>query len=438
MNDQKVRLPFCGKDLTLALPDDWRVSGVVAPVETPGLRDIKAGLLEALQHPVGCEPLGNRDLSGLRIVLAVDDISRPTPTRLFFGDLLQHLFDHGALKRDMVVVTALGVHREMTAEEMEGKLGRDAIRGIRCVNHDSGDIGSHADLGVTSRGTPVLLNRLLVDADLIICVGAIEPHLLLGFGGGLKMILPGLAHDRSIAHNHMQGVTPDRFNYIGARESPMRLDLEEAAGMLGREIHILNVLLNRDLAPCRFVCGDPVAAHRAGVELSRSMCGRPVQGLADVAIVVSNPMNADLRQGMKSIGNVEPCVRDNGLIVSFLECENGIGDVAIPDKAMPNRLLRFVLRRLGKDRVLWFIDKVKKGAGVEERFLAHFSLQIVCKNLIMVHSPNLPPDTGRRLGLFRQFEDPNEMIRVASRFAPRNARVHIFTHGGVTYPILGE
>lgn len=436
MSVQTVRLPFCGKEIDLELPGTWEIAATLEPRPAQRLEDVGVGLLEALDAPVGCESLTDRDLSGMKIVLAVDDISRPTPTHLFFMDLVRFLLDRGASKEDILVIAALGIHRDMTQEEFENRVGPEAAAGLHWINHDCRSVEAHVDLGSTSRGTPVLLNRHLVEADLILCAGAIEPHLLLGFGGGLKMILPGLAHQDTIQRNHMQGVSPDKFNYIGEHESPMRLDIEEAVGKLGKEIHIVNALMNRDMELCRFVCGDPVQAHREGVRFCESLYGRRIPGPADVVIVVSNPMNYDLRQGMKSMGNVEPGARAGGLILGLLECREGIGDVTIPEKAPSNRVLRFILKILGKNRILWFIDKVKKGAGIEERFVAHFSMQVVRKNRLMVHSPNLPTDTGLRMGLFTQFDDPGAMIRAAAKIAPRHARVHIYPHGGATYPIL--
>jgi nickel-dependent lactate racemase len=338
----------------------------------------------------------------------------------------------------MTALFALGIHRDMTDAEARAKLGAAGDLGLRWLNHRPRDPGAQVDLGVTRRGTPVRLNRHLHEADLVICVGLIEPHLLLGFGGGLKMILPGLAHETTIQRNHLQGVTPDRYNYVGEVESPMRLDLEEAAGKLGRRIFVVNAVLGEGLEVSRFLCGDPLAAHREGAALVAEACGRPVASPVDVAIVASDPMNADLRQGMKCIGNVERSVRDDGLIVGLLECRNGIGDVAVPPRALPNRVLRFVLRRLGRGRVMWFIDKVKKGAGVEERFMAHFSMQVVREKQILVHSRRLPPDAGKRLGLFVQHPSPEALMAAARAYAPRRARVLVYPQGGITYPVLGR
>ncbi len=429
------KIPFEGGEIELPLPAGWDVIAELRPHATPGLGDPAAALGRALAHPIGCAPLTEGDVKGRKIVLAVDDITRPTPLHRYFRHILDHLRALGASPGNMTIIPALGIHVKMTREEMERKVGKENLEGIAWVNHDCRDMEQLVALGTTSRGTEVILNRRLAEADLILCVGAVEPHALLGFGGGLKMILPGLAHEKTIGQNHMQGVSPEKFNYIGSRESPMRLDIEEAAGMLGRRTFIINAVMNEKLDICRFVCGDPVEAQREGARTAREVSGREIAEQADVIIVASNPLNADLRQGMKCIANVEPSVKPGGLILALLECSRGIGDVAVPPKALPHGLFRFILKLLGRRRILWFVDRVKKGAGVEERFMAHFSLQVVRQKEIFVYSKKLPADAGKRMGLFRQFTELEDMMRAAGRFAPRRARVYVYPYGGVTFPV---
>jgi nickel-dependent lactate racemase len=434
MNTHSVLVPFEGEQIELKLPGSWEILGKLEPTPLDGVDDLSAALHDALDNPIESPPLAEMDLADKRIVLAVDDFTRPTPLCLFFGDLLGYLERHGAKRENMLVLPALGVHRDMTRAEMERKLGADNLKNLRWVNHNCRDLRENVTLGITTRGTQVALNKHLREADLIICVGAVEPHPLLGFGGGLKMIIPGLAHMDTIQQNHMQGVSARKYNYIGSIESPMRLDLEEGAQMLGKPFFIVNAVMNHELVIGGFVCGDPIKAHREGVKTAESINARDLEAPADVAIVVSNPLNADLRQGMKSLANAEPCLKEHGLLVGILECRNGIGDVSLPAKALPNGVLRFILRILGGNRVLWFIDKIKKDAGVEERFMAHFSMQVVRKNKIMIFSRKLPPETGKKIGLFAQFGDPDEMIRAAAKYAPRKARVYVYPYGGVTYP----
>jgi lactate racemase len=429
------KIPFENGDITLPLPEGWEILDTVRPVSYAKVAHLDASLLDALDHPIGSKvPLRDRVLSTRRIVLCVDDISRPTPTAQFFGPLLDYLLAHGAQRKNMLVLFGLGVHRDMTPEEARVKLGDADLRGIPWRNHSCRDERNLEYLGTTSRGTYVSLNRHLTEADLIIPVGAIEPHLLLGFSGGCKMLMPGLASSRTIGENHMQGVSPETYNYIGAPESPMRLDLEEGARMLGKEIFIVNVVTNEALEICAFFAGDAVKAHRDGVEFSRSLTERPVAQQADVVIVASNPMNADLRQSMKCIGNVQKSVRPGGLIIGLIECRHGIGDVTMPPKSLPNGLLRFILNFIGRERVLAFVDRFRKDAGIEERFLSHFAAQVARRNKLFVYSRKLPADTGKKLGVFVQFTSVEKMMTAAHRWAPKHARVLIYPYGGATYP----
>jgi nickel-dependent lactate racemase len=431
-----VTLPFEKSEISLPLPDGWRILDTVRPVPHAKLADVKGALVHALEHPIGAASLGGRSLAGKRIVLCVDDVSRPTPTGQYFGTLVEYLLSHGAERENMLVLFGLGVHRDMTPEEARKKFGDVDLHGIQWRNHAFHDEKQLHFAGTTSRGTHVSLNRHLAHADIIIPVGAIEPHLLLGFSGGCKMLIPGLASARTIGENHMQGVSGEHYNFVGATESPMRLDLEEGAQLLGKEIFIVNVVLNDSLEICRFFVGHPIHAHREGVKFSRSLAERPVPAQADVVIVASDPMNADLRQSMKCVGNAQKSVRPDGLIIGLIECRHGIGDVTMPPKSLPNGVLRGVLKLVGRNGVLGFLDFVRKDAGIEERFLSHFSAQVARRNKVLVYSRKLPADTGKKLGIFVQFDSIEKMMKLAKRSAPRNATVLVYPHGGSTYPRL--
>src|SRR6478736_5015502 len=203
-------------------------------------------------------------------------------------------------------------------------------------------------------------------------------------------------------------------------ESPMRLDLEEGTKMLGKEVFIVNAVTNEALEICGFYAGHAIKAHRAGVKFSQSLTERPVERQADVVIVASNPMNADLRQSMKCVGNIQASVRPGGLIVGLLECRHGIGDVTMPPSSLPHGLLRFVLKATPPNKVMGLVDHARKDAGIEERFLSHFSAQLARRNKILVYSRKLPADTGKKLGIFVQYASAEKMMAAARRIAPRH------------------
>jgi len=434
----RLEIPWGAAALPLELPARWRLLGTLEPGRSEPLPDPLEDLRDALRRPVGAVPLRERNLAGKRIVVAVEDASRPTPVRRFFGALKQELLAGGARQENISLLMALGVHRPMTAEEVAAKVGAENLEGLSWFNHDARDPQGLVSLGTTARGTPIQMNRRLAEADLILCVGGIEPHVLLGFSGGVKMLLPGCAGADTIAQNHLQGVSPDRFDLVGVHpeDSPMRLDMEEAAGMLGREIFLVNAVMNHEHRICAFFCGHPVKAQRQGVELSRKIHGVPVPEPADVMLACSAPMSFDLRQSMKCVGNNLFGVKPGGPIVGFLGCEQGIGDVDIPPRSLPHKVLRTLLRVLGPKRIMGFVARVKKVAGVEEKFLAHFSLQVCRRNPLHLYSDNLPAWVGRKTGLFTQYNDIPRMLDAVARQAPRNATVWFAPYGGMTYPIL--
>jgi len=433
---QTIELPWGAQTLSVPLPAGWRVLGRLEPRRMDAPADVPVACARALADPIEAVPLQHRDLADCRVVIVTDDHSRPTPVAELLPAVLDALVQGGARDEKIEILLANGVHRASRPEEVERKLGRDVMACFRWRCHDAHDDASLADLGTTSRGTHVLVNRLLVDADLIVCVGAVEPHLLLGFGGGLKMIVPGCAGNETIGRNHMQGVDPDNFDFVGADISTMRLDLEQAAGLLNKEVFIVNAVMNAEGRPTRFFCGDAVEAQRAGAAFLRDIVGLPVSRQADVVLTNSHPMDADLRQSAKCLGNTLYACRPGGVMLGCVRCEHGLGEMPIPKRTLPYPLLRLLLKVIGKERVLPLVKRIKQGEPVEEIFVGHFGLQMLRRNHLALFSDILPPDTGKKVGLARTYDDLGQMLQWAARRVPADASVWVFPFGGATYATL--
>ncbi len=434
---QAIELPWGAGSLRVPLAETWNVLGILRPSQVPAPANVADACSDALAKPIAAEPLSTRDLKGKRVVLVVDDYSRPTPVREFINPVVRDLSAAGAMDDDIRILIAAGIHRASRPDEVEAKLGEETMSRLQWTCHDAYDPEGLADLGTTSRGTRVLINKLLLDADLIVCLGAVEPHLLLGFGGGLKMIVPGCAGVETIARNHLQGVDPDLFNYAGVNgeESPMRLDLEEAARMLRREVFIVNAAMNEEAFPTRFFCGDPVLAHREGEAYVGSVASLDIHVMSDVVLTNSFPMDADLRQSVKCIGNAYHACKPSGVIAGFVRSENGLGEMTMPKKTLPYGVLRTLLRIVGKNRILALAEKAKKGEPVEELFLSHFALQMLRTNHLALFSdsPKLPWDFGRKMGLCRSFRTVEDMIAWTAGKVPKSATVWVIPHGGTTF-----
>jgi hypothetical protein len=324
----------------------------------------------------------------------------------------------------------------MSGAEVEERLGQPVVSRLACHSFDCRDESMLVFLGRTQRGTPVSLNRLAVEADLRILVGTIEPHPQAGFGGGYKNLLPGLAGAESIGANHLLTLAPNRYNMIGTspEENPMRQDLEEACGMIAGATFILNVVLNPQLEPVAVVAGDPIAAHRAGIEVARQIYEVSLPHQADVVLSNAYPMDRDLRQAGKSILNVAGACRRGGLIVGLFRCEQGLGNVQLPSIYPPLGLTRALLRALGSRNIAFLCSHLPRRVPVETRFLIKLGLQILKDHQVLIFSPRLKEKAGDRFPpiLYDRFQPL--YADVSRRIGKENPEVAVFGQGGVSFP----
>jgi len=434
---KSIEVPWGNGQVTMGLPQEWRILGELKPKSLAGGVTLMEACAQALAEPVGAERLASRNLSGKKVLVVVDDHSRPTPVAEFLPAVMDELNTAGASKENVEILIATGVHRESRTDEVKNKLGSKIMADYAWGCHNGYDSGGLSYLGTTSRGTKVFLNKKLLDADLIVLVGAVEPHLLLGFGGGLKMIIPGCAGAETIGKNHMQGVDPDHFNYVGThgQYSPMRHDLEEGALLLQRDIFLVNAAMNESAKPVKFFCGDPVEAHRMGERFVEDAVRLEVPEQADVVITNSFPMDADLRQSVKCIGNTLYASKPGGIMMGLARSVNGLGEIPLAKKTLPYPVMRAILKLIGKKRVLPLVEKAKKNEPVEETFIGHFALQMLRRNHIGIFSdsPLLPSDIGKKMGIARSFTEIGSMMNWAASKAPSSASVWVFPCGGSTY-----
>jgi nickel-dependent lactate racemase len=437
MRNHALVLPWGKEELSLALPETWRLAGVLEPSPQAGVSDTAEEVRRSLGQPFGSPRLCDLARPGTKVAVVIDDVSRPTPVGLVLPAVLEELERGGVGREDITLVAALGVHRPMQADEMERRAG-PLLGGLRWQNHDCNDPARLAFLGSTGRGTPVLINRTVAQADLVVSIGCIEPHLIASFGGGYKNIVPGTAGRETIAHNHALNCRPDTFNMVGQpiERNPMRLDLEEAGRLLAAPVFIVNVVLNSALQVARAVSGDPVAAHREGAQVSQAIYGVPIPSPADVVIAGSHPMDQDLRQGSKALANTIRAVRPGGVQIILMRAEEGLGVFGLADRRLP--LGRPALKALSP-LLVRLVPRLKLGSMADdERFFLYFALQAMRHCRLLVYAPTVPAD--KRAGLpFVEFVDtPEEAVQKAGCSVSSPARVLAFPHGGMTYPILSE
>lgn len=431
---QNIALPFGERQLEVPLPDGWELQAVCEPAPFDAEPDPHAACEKALAEPAGMAPLAELARGKKKVAVVLEDLSRPTPVHLFSPAVAQALEQAGVPDDAVTIVTGLGVHRPMTAAEVETKIGPSVFARYRWINHDF-EPGDHlALLGRTRRGTEVWINRVVAEADLVVTLGCIEPHVIACFGGGAKMIVPGVAGKQTIAANHAINTRPATFNNVGLDPdaNPMRQDLEEAAAMLTAPLFVVNAVLRGDLSIARIVAGDPVKAHREGAQTAARIFGAKIPAQADVVITSSHPMNIDFRQGAKALANTIRALKPGGTMLCLLACEQGIGDMNLPKKRI--RLGKRGIKRLAT-LLLPLVGRFTFGMKEEDHFFVYFTLQAMKNYNIVFYAPTLPAELSERLPFLEIHGDMNVAIESARRVTPAG-KVLVFPQGGITYPVL--
>ncbi len=325
----KVNFAFGKTGLSLDLPAgvDYRVleSRSAVPLADPAL-----AIAQALDAPIGCPPLREMARGKRTAAISVCDITRPAPNREVLPPVLERLEAGGIPREGITILIATGLHRPATEAEIREICGEDTTAKYRVVNHHAREFAEHRALGETASGTPVYIDERFVSADLHITLGFIEPHLMLGYSGGRKLVAPGLAAQETIKVLHSSRFMRDARAAEGSiDDNPLHRELLEIARM-ARHDFLVDVALGRG-TPRRPIAavfaGQPEAAHRAGVEfVSRTMLEK-LDGPVDAVITTSAgyPLDLTFYQALKGVTAASHIVKPGGKILLLAACQEGVG-----------------------------------------------------------------------------------------------------------------
>jgi nickel-dependent lactate racemase len=277
------QMPWYGDtEFDIAFPDSWDVSVCrMRGAEARPLEDTE--IRQAFASPIGTETIRELARDKREVVIIFDDMSRPTPVADLVPYVLEELAAAGIPDDNIRFIGAPGSHGTMNAIDFRKKLGDEVVGRFLVFNHNPYENCTY--LGKTSRGTPVEINREVMSCDLKLGIGCIVPHPLNGFGGGGKIILPGVASLETIHVNHST-FAPSPLCGIGeCHNNPFKQDVDETARMAGLDVKIDAILnLKREIAAL-FV-GDPTREHDEGVKVARQHFATEMRG--DNDIVVAN------------------------------------------------------------------------------------------------------------------------------------------------------
>ena len=278
---------------------------------------------DALARPIGTPPLEDLVRADDQVMILVDDITRPTPAGTLLPHILRRLHAAGVPAEAVTILIAMGTHRIMTAEEVRAKLGDQIPARYRVINRDY-RLGPFADLGQTPSGTPIHVNQDVLDADFLIAVGNVVPHISAGWGGGSKMILPGVCSRRTSDRMHLMACTVQPvLEVLGTRDNRPRAEMDAVAAQVGLDF-IVNVVMDEGHHLLGAYAGHYIEAHRAACRQAEDVMVVPIPAQADVVVVSANPCYFDYWQGIKAYAYAHRAVREGGIIIFLLDAEEGL------------------------------------------------------------------------------------------------------------------
>jgi nickel-dependent lactate racemase len=361
----RIKIPYDGAEVELDFP-------------------FGADILEAINPPVISDQIVRNKInasfsefkhsfSGKRVSVIVNDATRRLPTPKILRFLLKMI-----PASQMEILIATGTHRAPTDHELNIVLGdtRKIFSG-RIHIHDCRDESSLVNVGVTFRGTPVILNRKLIEAESIVAINSVEPHFFAGFTGCWKSFVPGLSGFSTTVQNH--SLAKDEYaKSLSLEKNPLHQDLMEAADFVkNKPIFSIQLITSREGEIVDIYSGDLKPSFDKACLKAKDIFTVDIKNKYEIIFAVGEPpLDINLYQLQKGQEHGAEAVADGGILVVVGACPEGTGSeyfiklsedyptpaLALSDKAMQdNRFgihkLVKTARRLKKIKI-WYITKV--------------------------------------------------------------------------------
>ncbi|MGZ3560058.1 MAG: lactate racemase domain-containing protein [Thermodesulfobacteriota bacterium] len=302
------------KKIDFSLPKGWNLISAEDKPPITGVADPVQEIKRALDHPIGSPKIEELARPGMDVVLLFDDLQRPTPVHLALPEILNRLNRTGIPDNRITGICSLGTHPIPTLEQLRTKVGDEVFSRLkgRIFPHDPHS-SDNVIVGKTHRGALVEINPHVAFSDLIIGIGECMPHPCAGYGGGYKIIMPGVCSYRSVASHHFTWMR-HRNSRVNRLEGNSFFEEIVDAGRLSRLAFKLDFIINEKKEVIKAFAGDPTAEHREASRYSTSLYTIPLQNLADVTITSAFPLEIGV-QATKALGMAKFCTRSGGAII---------------------------------------------------------------------------------------------------------------------------
>ena len=349
----KAEIRYHDTLLTIDFPDTSRI--YLSSYDNPAVAESEL-VLEAVRKPICSDRLVDSIKKRQRssVVIAVSDITRPIPYRMFLPALLDEIEAAGIDRSSITILIATGMHRPSTAEERDIMFGKEVAGRYKILDHDAeGDMVSLS--GTSYSGVPVKLNRVFSEADYKIVIGLVEPHFMAGFSGGRKTLCPGLSSLQTIEHFHgYEFLSHPKAGTALLEGNPCNEEALSVARLAGVDFSI-QLVSNHERRIVKAFGGDLFETHTRACNYVKENACQVVETEADVVVTGCGgyPLDATFYQCVKALVTALPCVRKGGMIIAAGGCVEGVG----------SQIYENMLRKYSNDFSL-FISDIRESSGI--------------------------------------------------------------------------
>jgi nickel-dependent lactate racemase len=414
-----VWLPYGTTDVCVRIPARNFI-GSVTPKELPAPQDSKAEVQRALCSPIGSKRLSEMAKPDDTVAIVTDDASRHSPSDVMIPPVLAELNAAGVKDENITVIFGCGTHRAVTSEEARKLIGEEPCRRVKTISHDCRATDLVHVGNTRTHGNKVHLNRVFAEANVKVLLGDVGFHYYAGYGGGRKSVLPAVAGEETIKHNHAMLLSPNARTGI-LHGNPVHEDMTEAA-KLAKTSFILNTISNSKGELVKAFAGDLEQAFLEATKAVDEMYRVAVDRRADIVVASPGgyPADMNLFQAYKALDNALAIVKRGGVVILVAECAEGHG----------NQVFYDWMKRLGD---LKNVEREIKRNFVLGGHKAYYLLKALQSHQIILVS-SLPDYYAANIFKLKTARAVNDALTEAFKIAGSGARVWAMPYGNYMLP----
>lgn len=286
--------------------------------------DETALIAKALANPINQKSFDEFIAGDEKIVIIVNDGTRPTPTAKVLKQIYPKIRD-----KNKTFIIATGCHREGTLDEYEMIFGKEIYAELNAKGEVHDHDSKHDEmvfLGESKNGTQMYLNKIVAEAKKVIVIGSVEPHYFAGYTGGRKAFLPGVAKYETIEQNHKLALSADA-QALRLEGNPVHEDMIDAMKVLAHiDVFSIQTVLDSEHGVYYASAGDLNDSFYDCVKKADEVFCVNIPRKADIVISVAPyPMDVDLYQAQKALDNGKLALAKDGILIMVAKCRTGIG-----------------------------------------------------------------------------------------------------------------